>query len=84
MATGSYFMSQAAVKKMELIEKKGDLKKEIVMIGRSLFCFSKTNFMRKVCYKIVKHAWYDTLVLIMIAFSTILLTLDNPNMNQNG
>ena len=54
------------------------------MKGRSLCFFSKTNCLRKVCHRIVKHAWYDSAVLILIAVSTLLLTLDNPNMDQNG
>ena len=54
------------------------------MIGRSLFFFSKHNCLRKLCHKIVKQAWYDTVVLILIAVSTVLLTLDNPNMDPNS
>lgn len=54
------------------------------MIGRSIFIFGKDNWLRKVCYHIVKHPWYDTTVLSLIAISTILLTLDNPNMDPMG
>ena len=74
-------MSMAQMKKMELIEKLGSDKKEINMIGRSLFCFSKENCLRRICYHIVKHAWYDTAVLVLIGVSTVLLTLDNPNLD---
>ena len=66
---------------MELIEKFGSLSKKINMIGKSLFLFSKDNWVRKVCYKIVKNSNYDTVVLMLIGISTILLTLDNPNMD---
>ena len=53
-------------------------------MGRSLFCFSKTNSLRNICFQIVKHPYYDSAVLVLIAISTIMLTLDNPNMNQDG
>lgn len=54
------------------------------MLGSSLFLFSKENCLRKVCYNIVKHELYDSLVLLLIGISTILLTLDNPNMDEQG
>lgn len=54
------------------------------MIGRSLFIFSSTNSLRNFCFNFVKARWYDTGVLILIAVSTILLTLDNPNSDAHG
>ena len=54
------------------------------MVGKSLFLFSKENWLRKVCYHIVKFKHYDNIVLLLIAISTILLTLDNPNMDDKG
>ena len=77
-------MSMAQMKKMELIEKMGADGKIIKMLGKSIFLFSKTNCFRRVCYHIVKHPWYDNIVLLLIAISTILLTLDNPNMDDKG
>lgn len=70
------------MKKMELIEKLGSDAKKIKVIGRSLYCFSKGNCLRKICYHIVKHSWYDSAVLTLIGISTILLTLDNPNIDD--
>ena len=84
MANSSKNMSMAQMKKMELIEKMGGDGKNIKMVGRSLFLLGKENCVRKVCYHIVKHKWYDTAVLLLIAISTVLLTLDNPNMDENG
>lgn len=72
------------MKKMELIEKYGSDKKNIKVVGRSLFIFSKENCLRKICYQIVKHPFYDTVVLVLIAVSTIMLTIDNPNMDESG
>ena len=77
-------MTLAAMKKMELIEKHGAEKKDIKMIGRSLFLFNDKNCLRKLCYYIVKHDFYDSAVLLLIAVSTICLTMDNPNMDQKG
>ena len=54
------------------------------MVGKSLFMFSKTNWVRKLCYNIVKQSFYDTIVLILITVSTFLLTLDNPNLDEEG
>ena len=54
------------------------------MVGRALFLFNSDNFIRKICYHIVKHSWYDSVVLILIAVSSILLTLDNPNIDPQG
>ena len=77
-------MTLAQLKKMELIEKFGGVNKKIKMVGRSCFLFSPKNWLRKICYRIVKLSFYDTIVLILIAISTILLTLDNPNIDANG
>tara|TARA_A100001015_G_C15039986_1_gene738968 strand:+ start:1072 stop:1491 length:420 start_codon:yes stop_codon:yes gene_type:complete len=77
-------MSMAQMKKMELIEKLGAEGKQIKIVGRSLFLFGQENCVRKICYRIVKHPSYDSVVLILIAVSTILLTLDNPNLDPAG
>ena len=77
-------MSLAQMKKMELIERYGSETKNVEMIGRSLFMFSKENCLRNVCYRIVTHVWYDTAVLIFITSSTVMLTIDNPNMDGKG
>ena len=77
-------MTLAQLKKIELIEKQGTLSKRIVMVGKSCFLFTKENWLRKICYHIVKFKHYDNIVLMLIAVSTILLTLDNPNMDDKG
>ena len=77
-------MSLAQLKKIELIERQGTLSKKIQMVGKSCFLFTKENWLRKICYHIVKYKLYDTFVLVLIAVSTILLTLDNPNMDDKG
>lgn len=62
----------------------GGAAKNIKMIGKSCMIFSSQNFIRKMCYNIVKWAYYDSIVLILIFISTVLLTLDNPNNDENG
>ena len=47
------------MKKIDFIQHHGDNKKDIERVGRSLFCFSKDNCLRRVCFKIVNHRWYD-------------------------
>ena len=77
-------MTLAQLKRIEQIEQFGLNKKEIKVVGRSCLVFKPNNWLRRICYHIVKWAYYDTLVLLLIAISTILLTLDNPNMDTNG
>lgn len=84
LASSNIKMSMAEMKRMEIIAKQGSEKKNIKMIGRSLFLFTKENCLRKICYHIVSHSWYDSVVLFLIAVSTVLLTLDNPNMDDKG
>ena len=47
-------MSIAEMKRAELFEGQDGEKKDIKLIGKSLFCFSKDNCLRRICYKIVK------------------------------
>ena len=54
------------------------------MVGKSLFIFQKDNWLRQLCYKIVKQSFYDTIVLVLITISTFLLTLDNPNLDDKS
>lgn len=77
-------MSIAEMKKMELIEQIGNDGKNIKMIGRSLFIFSKSNCLRRLCFYIVNHRWYDRAVFSLITISSILLTLDDPNMDPES
>ena len=84
LAASSRNMSMANVKKMELIERSEKKDKNIRMIGRSLFLFSNQNCIRRLFHRIVSNSWYDTVVLILIAISTILLVLDNPNSDPTG
>lgn len=77
-------MSLAQLKKLELIEKYGADKKKIQMIGNSCGLFSPQNILRRICFQIVKNSQYDNAVLLLIAASTVLLTMDNPNIDGNG
>ena len=54
------------------------------MVGKSLFFFKPKNWLRRVCFHIVDWKHYDTVVLFLIAISTVLLTLDNPNTDPSG
>lgn len=74
-------MSIAKLKKMMLHQKYGGDKKKIKMKGKSFGLLSPQNWLRKVCFSIVKHSQYDNVVLLLIAISTILLILDNPNLD---
>jgi len=44
----------------------------------------KDNGFRKICRNIVGHQHFDTFILLLIAFSTILLTLESPLADPQG
>lgn len=84
LANADKNMSLAELKRMELIEMYGVATKEIQVVGKSCFIFSPENWLRRICYHIVKWQYYDTGVLVLIAVSTVLLTIDNPNDDPDG
>lgn len=63
-----------------------DGKKDIanILVGRSLFIMGPKNWIRRISAFIVKSRIFDPFILIMILFSTILLTLENPLDNPDG
>jgi hypothetical protein len=44
----------------------------------------KDNKLRQFCCKIVGHQYFDSFILLLILFSTILLTIENPLDDPNG
>jgi len=49
-----------------------------VLVGKSLSIMGPENPFRALCAKIVGHPYFDSLILLLIGFSTILLALENP------
>jgi len=49
---------------------------EGIKCQRSLYIFSKRNFFRRGCYKIVKHKYFETVIFTAIVLSSIKLALD--------
>ena len=58
--------------------------KVIPLEGNSLFVLKPTNKVRLYLSYVVGYKYFDTFILFMILFSTIMLTLDNPLDNPNG
>jgi len=56
----------------------------VQLSGKSLYLFDDENGLRKVCNKVVGHPYFDSLILFLIGFSTILLTLESPLDDPNG
>mgnify|MGYP001406723417 CR=1 FL=1 len=56
----------------------------IKVIGKSLGIFSPTNPVRVLCHAIVSNSYYNSVVLILIGLSTIVLAIDNPLYDQSG
>jgi hypothetical protein len=52
--------------------------KIIDLVGNCLFVMSPENPFRMLCAKVVGHPYFDTLILLLIGFSTVLLALENP------
>ena len=49
---------------------------EVIACRRSLYIFSKRNPLRSVCLWIIRHRYFETVILIMIAISSIKLSVD--------
>lgn len=69
---------------MEVQKAKGPKGRQINLYGNSVYLFSGENNLRKVCSKIVGHPYFDSLILFLIGFSTILLTLESPLDDPKG
>ena len=52
--------------------------------GKSLFFLSQKNCFRIMVARVVKQQWFDSFILILILFASILLTLENPLDNPDG
>jgi len=71
--------------KLRVVQKAAEPKgKKIELIGTSLLIMGPRNPFRALCAKIVGHSYFDTLILLLIAFSTILLALESPLMDPES
>lgn len=48
------------------------------MQGASLYIFQEERWTRKMCTRIVEHAWFERVVLLMIVGSCLTLAMYNP------
>ena len=72
-------MSLSKLKMIEHFDHKNkDDMKKVPLTGRSLGIFSPRSRLRQICKRIVDFKYYDMIVMILIAISTLLLVLDNP------
>lgn len=46
--------------------------------GRSLYMFGAKSKIRRVIFKVVNASWFETLIIVMILTSSILLALEDP------
>ena len=51
---------------------------KVTLRGSSLLCLTKTNCLRRSAAKIVSWVYFDTVILVFIAFSSVLLIIDGP------
>jgi len=70
-------MSVAEIKRNEVLEEK-KVEKVKPLYGNSLWLLSPRNPFRMICSRFVSFRYFDSFILAMILFSTLLLTLENP------
>ena len=70
--------SMGTIKLLEVQNASKPKGKIIDLVGNSLCIMGPTNPFRALCAKIVGHPYFDSLILLLIGFSTILLALENP------
>jgi hypothetical protein len=58
--------------------------KEIQLQGKSLFLFSRNNWLRLFFSRIVSHPIFDNLILVLIFGNTFLLCLEKPLDDPNS
>ena len=74
----------ASLKQMEVKKASGPKGRQILLPGNSVYLFSGENAFRQFSSKIVGHPYFDSLILFLIGFSTILLTLESPLDDPQG
>jgi len=70
--------SMGTIKLLEVQNASKPKGKIIDLVGNSLFIMGPENAFRALCAKIVGHPYFDSFILLLIGFSTILLALENP------
>lgn len=63
---------------MKLTEKKKKKKKKVLLMGRSLFCFSPKSKIRRCARTMIGTKVFEGIILFLILASTILLAMENP------
>jgi len=75
------FKEQGVIKK-----EKGEMKDEPLFVDieckMSFFLFAKTNPIRILCYKMIKHPLWENIVIILISLSSIKLAYDTFFINS--
>lgn len=76
--------SISAIKQMEVEASEKPKRKEMKVVGKSLFCMNKDNAIRKYSTSIVSHPHFDNVILFLIIFSTFMLVLETPLNDPNS
>lgn len=58
--------------------------KEIVLEGKSCFIFSPENKIRLKVRSLVKHPYFENFIYYLIALNSLLLALDEPNLDKES
>lgn len=76
------FKEQGMIKK-----EKSELKEAPLFVGiecqMSFFLFDKTNRLRIICYKMIKHPLWENTVIVLIVLSSLKLAVDTYEYDLN-
>eukprot|EP00002_Diphylleia_rotans_P014058 TRINITY_DN2735_c0_g2_i2.p1 TRINITY_DN2735_c0_g2~~TRINITY_DN2735_c0_g2_i2.p1 ORF type:complete len:1772 (-),score=312.10 TRINITY_DN2735_c0_g2_i2:100-5415(-) len=64
----------------QVLKKDHDIEEHI----KSVFLFSKTHPVRKLCIQIAGHKWFDRLILFSIVLNCIFLAISDPTSSENS
>jgi hypothetical protein len=53
------------------------------LVGKSLFCLPPENYVRRLAVDFMLNKWFDRIVYVLIAISSVLLVVDNPSVPQS-
>eukprot|EP00976_Prorocentrum_cordatum_P017090 344306-Prorocentrum_minimum.AAC.2 len=58
------------------------VRKSIVLEGRALMCMGPDNAFRMKVAEMVHHKRFETIIIVLICLSSIILAIDSPNIDQ--
>jgi hypothetical protein len=76
--------SLGSIKQQEAMNSNNKTKKSLKLVGNVFGCITPENEARQFCAGIVGHQHFETLIIVLIIVSTVLLIFENPLSDPNG